>query len=408
MSEISGIGVPTNKTEAKTGDYYTDKSTGVKYKCVMSYVSENQNVNDVYYKWVELPVSSGSQVSIQPDYSQNDTAAKDYIKNRPGGYDITKRDLTIEWDGNTEGRIAVDDRFYLVSSEVPSITELNGGSVTIVGDETYLLNDETLVMMSDDTIAGVEGAIIVALKDDAILEDFVFPKSGIYFFRRLNAAGETIMYTSSLTISECVSPVKIPKNYLDIDTSGLVTQTQLQTIQTTVQTAQTTAETAQTTAETALTKIHDGFSKDYKFTFDKQIDGLDTFRYNAFSYYKISDFNPVRDDVIGLSQTRESGDEFLWTIKEGVGATKYGFFIIVNTAGRCKIGNLDYFLTPSAGLYAQYAEDNPRQTAGTVTFTVKSYPDLADSVVLKSSTVGSEKKFKISITDNGTISAVEL
>ena len=46
-------------------------------------------------------------IDNQPDWNQNDTNAKDYIKNRPGGYTIA-RSLEITWDGDTPGKEIVD------------------------------------------------------------------------------------------------------------------------------------------------------------------------------------------------------------------------------------------------------------------------------------------------------------
>lgn len=65
--------------------------------------------------------------SVQPDWNQNDPKAKDYIKNRPGGYVIPPT-FALEWDGDTTGRETVnyeqDDRtitFVKVADEAPSI-----------------------------------------------------------------------------------------------------------------------------------------------------------------------------------------------------------------------------------------------------------------------------------------------
>lgn len=46
--------------------------------------------------------------SVQADWAQNDPNAKDYVKNRPGGYDIMIPAKEITWDGNIEGRTVVD------------------------------------------------------------------------------------------------------------------------------------------------------------------------------------------------------------------------------------------------------------------------------------------------------------
>lgn len=51
-------------------------------------------------------VGIGAQ-SVKPDWNQNDPNAKDYIKNRPGGY-VIPPSVEITWDGNTTGKETID------------------------------------------------------------------------------------------------------------------------------------------------------------------------------------------------------------------------------------------------------------------------------------------------------------
>lgn len=51
-------------------------------------------------------VGIGAQ-SVKPDWNQNDPNAKDYIKNRPGGYAIAPS-VEITWDGDTTGKETMD------------------------------------------------------------------------------------------------------------------------------------------------------------------------------------------------------------------------------------------------------------------------------------------------------------
>lgn len=68
-------------------------------------------------------VGVGAQ-SVKPDWNQNDPNAKDYIKNRPGGY-VIPPSVEIAWDGNTTGKetVNVDSRLTLVkiADEAPPI-----------------------------------------------------------------------------------------------------------------------------------------------------------------------------------------------------------------------------------------------------------------------------------------------
>lgn len=51
-------------------------------------------------------VGIGAQ-SVKPDWNQNDPNAKDYIKNRPGGY-VIPPSVEITWDGDTTGKETID------------------------------------------------------------------------------------------------------------------------------------------------------------------------------------------------------------------------------------------------------------------------------------------------------------
>ena len=71
-----------------------------------------------------------------PDWNQNDPTARDYVKNRPGGYTVNYPALNIEWDGVIGDKVTVDFegmKYVKVSDEIPKIEQLVGG--TIVGKE---------------------------------------------------------------------------------------------------------------------------------------------------------------------------------------------------------------------------------------------------------------------------------
>ena len=90
----------------------------------------------------DIPVKTETGVEWQkpepatttPDWSQNDEAASDYIKNRPGGYTVNYPALNIEWDGVIGDRVSVDiDNMKLVkvSDEIPKAEQLVGGAVSV-------------------------------------------------------------------------------------------------------------------------------------------------------------------------------------------------------------------------------------------------------------------------------------
>ena len=164
----------------------------------------------------------------------------------------------------------------------------------------------------------------------------------------------------------------------------------------------------------ATQKVLDGvFSSVATFIFDKQTSGRDTFVYNAYNYYKISDFNPAPEDVISFKGISESGVNYSEIIA-GNNCVGYGDFIVVASAGDCSLsvtGTVFSFTAPSAGLYAIYEENEVNTTAGTGEFTLKPSSEnyiYITGLLLKSSTLGSTKKFKITVDDSGALTATEI
>ena len=88
-------------------------------------------------------VGIGAQ-SVKPDWNQNDPNAKDYIKNRPGGYTIAPS-LEITWDGDTTGKetIYLGGGFTMVkiADEAPPIEKFAAKSdvatFTMVSGPSY-------------------------------------------------------------------------------------------------------------------------------------------------------------------------------------------------------------------------------------------------------------------------------
>ena len=81
--------------------------------------------------------------------------------------------------------------------------------------------------------------------------------------------------------------------------------------------AQTAANSAQAVANINKEVLDCAFSSVATFTFDKQTSGRDTFNFNGFNYYKISDFNPAPEDVISFKGTTESGADLSGIITDG-------------------------------------------------------------------------------------------
>ena len=250
------------------------------------------------------------------------------------------------------------------------------------------------------------GNLALAGVGDDTGEPFIMFNAGQWLFFSTGSASEHTISISGMQVS--IS--KIDKKYLP---DNLATKSDVEVVQATAENAQATAENAQTTADSYKKRLSELFESVAKFKFDKQTSGRDTFVFNAYNYYKISDFTPAQEDVISFKGTSENGNK-VSGITAGNNCVKYGFFIVVATAGKCSIpitetvtGN---FTAPSAGLYAKYGGNNSYQTAGTGEFTlrVSTGSSPITGLLLKSSTDGSTKKFKITVDDSGTISATEV
>ena len=206
-------------------------------------------------------------------------------------------------------------------------------------------------------------------------------------------------------------------------------QTTADNAQTTADNAQAAADNAQTAANAAQTdteqlqaRVSEVLYKSVSFEFDQQTEGRDNFTYNAYKYYKISDFSPDATEVVKFYGTQAGGSVFsLYT--KGTNCDEYGFFVVVTTAGLCSLPVNDnvtaHFEAPSTGLYARYTPGNLDQTAGVGEFILPLKYSSVDTnlhpiisnikyIEIKSSTTGSSKKFRITVDDTGALSATRV
>ena len=91
-----------------------------------------------------------------PDWHQNDSTARDYIKNRPGGYTVNYPALNIEWDGVIGDKVTADmdgAKFVKVSDEIPKIEQLAGGTIGFKQNDEQgadIITDDMLNFNGDD------------------------------------------------------------------------------------------------------------------------------------------------------------------------------------------------------------------------------------------------------------------
>lgn len=115
-------------------------------------------------------VGIGAQ-SVKPDWNQNDPNAKDYIKNRPGGY-VIPPSFEITWDGDTTGKETIDSGIgailvkiadeappiekFAVKSDAATFAMVSGPSyaATITVDLTYGNNNTETKQLKINLQAG--------------------------------------------------------------------------------------------------------------------------------------------------------------------------------------------------------------------------------------------------------------
>ena len=332
------------------------------------------------------PDDSGNvevQSGVQSDWNQNDETAIDYVKNRPF------------YTGDTVETLLCDMCEEMTSAGVDWIN--NGGMVTGAELGVFMYIDKQI------SIGDYLKFVVNGNSYTCIAQDASYTVSGAIKFIEENAQLFSVLLAPT-TISESLDQTKLyailfamvtgstaPTEFKIIDDATEIVQVDTKYIPTIP------AEKLPTIPAEKLPEIPDEklpiipaeklpeipdeklpailFRKPkitYSGTFDGITGGRDTFVFNGFSYYKISDFSPYSEEVLSFSGTRANG-QVLSTKTIGENCCKYGLFIIVNKAGACALpltSTVTFsFTAPSTGLYACYARGNATITAGDYNFT---------------------------------------
>lgn len=308
---------------------------------------------------------------VQTDWNQNDTTAKDYIKNRPGGYE---ENLEITWDGDTTGRVSATAEgapvaWYKVSDKILTADDIIGATVTAVENGV----SQSLVVTSDDIKKQkfgymIQFYIIIATETGDFNAEGLnthIPEPGVYF-QNVIADGMSISVSSLSNIfAHPFDDKYIPDS---------------------------------------IARKDEVYTKDeaHTYEYDGTTAGRDTISYNALDFYKISDNIFTRDEIIGVSATFGSNTlSGINNLKVGTNCITYTvWFIIVTAAGDCVTDTGYSFTAPSAGIYARY-ESSSGVYCSNITIAT---PGDQSGLLLFSK----NKKWKIAVDDNGVISATEI
>ena len=392
-----------------------------------------EEVNSAIGKVLDGQVSGGTQ----SDYTQNDATQPDYIKNRPGGYYQTVPGVDITWDGiiGDRPKLQTYEGEYLVKvgEEVLAAEQLIGATVTLVegSKNTSMVLLEDNVMSGDGFVMETQGAIISGSKTTFEMgeDTFTLPETGTYFLYYMEADGNKT-YVSSLTKPGTQELVPIPGELTNIkggyDLAGkkvllpkeYVEQPKLSNVaysgdysdllnKPTLAAVATSGDFNDLSNKPAmLTPNSRNYDAAYFTKSSKEIGWLSvypTIQYDQTygKFYK----NPWEtnglsgNDIPSIFWTRmtkkldgmqtvgvldcllrliHTGASSGWGVS-GLAFTSYGIYEVTSNS---------ILLSESEGLFLEFS---PLQT-----------------MVLRSSTAGSTKKFKITVDDTGTLSATEV
>lgn len=222
----------------------------------------------------------------------------------------------------------------------------------------------------------------------------VFTETGVYFVYM--ARDSHVAYVSHLTIPAKSENVPIPQEYVEgLEETAMDASEALKN----VAAVKTMAETAKSAAESLSYTMNGRYHGSY----DRKTEGRDTFIFNAFDYYKISDFVITNEEILDFTGTNVN-NVARSTVSNGENCVECGLFIVINRAGRCSL-TIDtinhYFTAPSTGLYACYNGAANDMTAG--------FYDFRFNVVVPMVTNPStRKKYYITVDDTGQLKATEI
>jgi hypothetical protein len=128
-------------------------------------------------------VSSWNDLTDKP-FDENNVIKPEAL---PEGYPY-KKGVSIEWDGNIEGKVCVADQWYRVSDEVISNENLKIGTITtsngvIIAANTNWDNYVSAGNITEDFAMVADGTVVVVRTPNASYMEATFEKTGVYFMR---------------------------------------------------------------------------------------------------------------------------------------------------------------------------------------------------------------------------------
>ena len=365
-------------------------------------------------------VGIGAQ-SVKPDWNQNDPNAKDYIKNRPGGYAVAPS-VEITWDGDTTGKetIVVPDKGTLVkiADEAPSIEKFAVGTsykAVIMFETTYsdgsnetgqkqidlIYQEDFWVGQDVSSFSGTFGVTVdsvningltltkglwFSIVDGAEMQKFITcgistTDGGVKKFPVSSMPDEVLSAIDDVQENSAaiVEVAGIANNATSVATGA----------KTTAEAAKTTAEAAKTTAEAAL-KVENGTVK-----VSGNVALQNTSNALKIGSYTVSGTTFPRT-YLGVSRLVINSHDLNPGVKTIALEGETGS---ANPLSKITLASNDglYLTIDSGGTIKRFKG----VTINDIVFT-------KSAITIPSSTPNSTKKFKITVDDAGVISATEV
>lgn len=362
--------------------------------------------------------NTGSQSGVQPDWNQNDNTKPDYIKNRPFYTgDLVKTEII------PETTVTFSEMDGLMAANWPESFDLvDGQTYTISWDGTdYVCKG----ILFNGTLP-VLGNLGIAQSGDDTGEPFIFMNKSQWIVASTESATEHIISISVFA----QEVVKIDEKYLPEATniSSGVTKIQVRNLDTTksysTEEIEEIYQSVQAGTAIYLTYgtviVNVSYSPNDSFTYKlftgqentiHPVDGVWDFTNTEITYQNEVLFNSRYSDYpaniycdADLGGNEGSGYELVRTNTVGF----CGNYVQADNAIVLKLKNNTKYLYVQAnknGKIEVTKRDSGLTSGGDIT-TIFQNGD--DSMILKSSTSGSTKKFKITVDDSGALTATEV
>lgn len=370
----------------------------------------------------------GGGGGVQANWAQNDSAASDYVKNRPGAYYEIIPAKTYAFDGNLTGKTYnANLGIVLVSSEVITKYELSSATYTRVVNGESTTVAVTYVSDEGGAFAVVDmrtGEICVAvIPTDEASESLGIAK-GIWFGCNADATA----YTSALTIPGSSIPVELPQELTEVKQADWSANSGISSIQ---------------------NRIGGYYNQglnlpDITITFDGSFEGKTTLKMNdTITLVKVLDYPltmmqlaSAKNITIYMNDSDVSEgnsirfprwsknnelDLVCWMMGhivnvQGDTTTAVGELVSVYAKGYFPVGTYLMIYTNSDGSIKQpYIKSVDVEVPKCdMLYGWYIYPDFngkdisGDTLILPSSTPNSAKKFKITVDDTGALTATEV